>query len=138
MTKCLECGSEIKQTEGRRPRKFCDNKGKCKGAYWLKNKPKEPRYVLKSTLDSVVAKYEGLLSVIPKGNRVDINPLIDAARGRDASGINEDELNIPQKQQIASQIEKYEAEISILQNGPIANRIRKTLEGKIRELKNNI
>jgi len=130
MTKCLECGSEIKQTEGRRPRKFCDNKGKCKGAYWLKNKPKEPRYVLKSTLDSVVAKYEGLLSVIPKGNRIDINHLIDAARGRDASGINEDELNLP------SQIEKYEAEIRTLGESSLAKRRKLFLEGKIRELKN--
>lgn len=33
MTKCLNCGAEIKQKEGARERRFCDNKNKCKQAY---------------------------------------------------------------------------------------------------------
>ena len=36
MSKCEHCGKPIKQTEGRRTRKFCDNKGKCRYQYWLK------------------------------------------------------------------------------------------------------
>lgn len=44
MSKCLECQAEISQTPGRRPRKFCDNKGKCRLAHWNKNNPKEGKY----------------------------------------------------------------------------------------------
>ena len=53
MSKCLECDAEISQTPGRRPRKFCDNKGKCRLAHWNKNKPKKQKYVLKSTYDKI-------------------------------------------------------------------------------------
>lgn len=59
MSKCLECQAEINQTPGRRPRKFCDNKGKCRLAHWNKNNPKEGKYVLKSKYDALLAQIKG-------------------------------------------------------------------------------
>lgn len=37
-TKCLFCGKAIKQTEGRRERKYCDNGGKCRQKHWVQKK----------------------------------------------------------------------------------------------------
>lgn len=37
---CLNCESQIENTPGRRPKKFCDNKGKCRNEWHRKNKPK--------------------------------------------------------------------------------------------------
>jgi len=137
MTKCLECGSEIKQTEGRRPRKFCDNKGKCKGAYWIKNKPKEPRYVLKSTLDSVVAKYESILLSIPSNaeNPQEAKMGLHVMALAMASMGNGDSKSKTSPQE---EIEKYESEIKTLGDSALGKRRKVFLEGKIRELKNNI
>lgn len=37
-TKCLFCSKAIKQTEGRRERKYCDNGGKCRQKHWVQKK----------------------------------------------------------------------------------------------------
>ncbi len=36
--KCLFCSKAIKQTEGRRERKYCDNGGKCRQKHWVQKK----------------------------------------------------------------------------------------------------
>lgn len=41
MGKCLNCESQIENTPGRRPKKFCDNKGKCRNEWHRKHKPKK-------------------------------------------------------------------------------------------------
>lgn len=41
MSKCLNCGKDVIQTDGKRERKYCDNKGACKQQYWLKQNPKK-------------------------------------------------------------------------------------------------
>ena len=94
MTKCLNCGAEISQTPGRRPRKFCDNKGKCRLAHWNKNKPKVQKYVLKSTFDNAVAKYENIISKIdPKaGDMQEANKVLHDAVLEYANGAMEGEL----------------------------------------------
>jgi hypothetical protein len=35
---CLNCGKEVKQTEGKRQKLYCDNNGKCKNEYFRKNR----------------------------------------------------------------------------------------------------
>lgn len=42
MNKCLNCGRQIEVKDGRRPRQYCDNNGKCRNEYWRKNKEKAP------------------------------------------------------------------------------------------------
>ena len=37
---CLNCGKEVKQTEGKRQKLYCDNNGKCKNEYFRKQKSK--------------------------------------------------------------------------------------------------
>jgi len=78
MNKCLNCEKEIVSIEGRRAKKYCDNKGKCKGEYFRKQK-KPSQYVNRATFDELESRY---------------NQLINAARGRDKNGVNHDELNI--------------------------------------------
>ena len=58
MNKFLKCGKELKHTEGKRERKFCDNKNKCKQEYHNKRKAKEPKYVQIETHKTVVNDLE--------------------------------------------------------------------------------
>lgn len=78
MNKCLNCEKEIVNIEGRRAKKYCDNKGKCKGEYFRKQK-KPSQYVNKATFDELESRY---------------NQLINAASGRDRNGVNNDELRV--------------------------------------------
>ena len=61
MSKCLECGADISQTEGRRPRKFCDNKGKCRLAHWNKNNKGAKRKTVSLPVDFVKMNKIGIL-----------------------------------------------------------------------------
>jgi len=63
MANCLNCGEEIISLEGRRPKLYCDNKGKCKGEYFRKKK-KQPKYVQKAVYDKLQEKYQNVLSKI--------------------------------------------------------------------------
>lgn len=56
MANCLNCGEEIISLEGRRPKLYCDNKGKCKGEYFRKQK-KEPKYVQYKTFAALLEKF---------------------------------------------------------------------------------
>lgn len=61
MSVCKNCNNELIQTEGKRPKEYCDNT--CRSAYFRKNKVKEPKYVqfktfqaLKEKLDAAIAE----------------------------------------------------------------------------------
>ena len=84
---CLNCGKEVKQTEGKRQRKYCNDA--CKQIHWKKTNKKEPKYVQYKTFKELLDKFNSL-------SERD-NQLINAARGRDESGINLDEIR-PEKQ----------------------------------------
>lgn len=98
MGSCKYCGEQIETYTGRRPKQFCDKS--CRVAYFNKNKPKNISMVRKSTYDDVLVENNALkarIKELEKGVYDDrTNPLINAARGRDESGINEDELRIPE------------------------------------------
>ena len=46
MVNCLNCGKEVTQSEGKRERLYCDNKGKCKNEYFRKQKECKQRKVV--------------------------------------------------------------------------------------------
>lgn len=75
MNKCLNCERELKHIEGRRKKKFCNEK--CKGEYWRKQN-KEPKYVQKEKFDKVVAELEELkfAKSVPekKGHKYPLEP----------------------------------------------------------------
>ena len=60
MSNCLNCGKEVPQKEGKRQRKYCDDS--CKMAFHNKKKPKESKYVLKSTYEALKKDYETLIA----------------------------------------------------------------------------
>lgn len=66
MSNCLNCGLEVPQIAGRRPRIFCNNNNKCKGEYNRKQN-KQQKYVhlksfqeLKERFDAVVLERDEL------------------------------------------------------------------------------
>ena len=61
MSKCLQCGTEVKQTEGRRQRKFCDNKGKCRYQYWLEKNKEGKRKTVQLPKDFIGMNKIGIL-----------------------------------------------------------------------------
>lgn len=75
MSKCLNCGNEVKQTEGRRPRKFCDNNGRCRGEHFRKNNPKEGKYVLRKTHEEMIKKFTDRIEKVLEENKEDIGKI---------------------------------------------------------------
>lgn len=94
MSNCKQCGAEIDVNTGRRPKKYCNEV--CKSAYWRKNKPKEPKYVLKSTFQEVVKerdKYKELFLnghiVTETGRIVDNSQKSADSEQKQETGLNE-------------------------------------------------
>jgi len=77
MNNCLNCGAEIKQKEGARKRKFCDNQNKCKQAYH--NKKNGSGYKPKRKHLSV-EEYEKLIAQIKENNKPENKQRIEAER----------------------------------------------------------
>ncbi len=71
-SKCLDCGENLVQLEGKRQKQFCGSS--CRSNYWQKKKRR--------------AKLAADLGAEKQARS---NPLINAARGRDKNGVNEDE-----------------------------------------------
>lgn len=92
--KCLYCQVPIEQKEGKRERKFC-----CPShctMYHLaeknKDKPKGKRGRPAGAKNKInVEKFKKELALEKEMRQ---NPLINAARGRDSSGVNEDEMRV--------------------------------------------
>lgn len=104
MSKCLrkDCQVELVNIEGRRPKVFCSSR--CRSLHWVKEKTLESK-----TKRIPIEEWENLTAELNelrklKDNRN--NPLINAARGRDESGINTDEV----KKSLLEQIEEIKKE----------------------------
>lgn len=79
------CGKELKHIEGRRKKKYCD--AKCKLKHWQLLNPVKKELKTKRI---PIKKWEEIQKKLLEKNDRD-NPFTSAARGRDASGVNEDE-----------------------------------------------
>lgn len=79
------CGKELKHIEGRRKKKYCD--AKCKLKHWQLLNPAKKELKTKRI---PIKKWEEIQRKLLEKNDRD-NPFTNAARGRDASGVNEDE-----------------------------------------------
>ena len=90
MAKCLnvDCNNEVVSQEGKRQKKTCSDS--CRQKVWQNNK-KDSKYVRVLRIE-----WEKLVQGIPERE----NKLINAARGRDESGINEDEIVLTRKQKV--------------------------------------
>lgn len=55
---CLNCNKEVKQTEGKRQRKYCDDA--CKQIHWKKTNKKEPKYVQYKTFKELLDKFNSI------------------------------------------------------------------------------
>jgi endogenous inhibitor of DNA gyrase (YacG/DUF329 family) len=102
MSKCKECNQSLELVAGRRQKEFCSRK--CRNAFHnRKLKGKRFKRVPIEEWEEMQAKLKGQVNKIAKeilGENVEVlgidiggrnNPLINAARGRDESGVNEDE-----------------------------------------------
>ncbi len=104
---CLECGKVVDQVEGRRPRLFCKDTN-CKANYHKKKNPPEKGIVVVNNESwkivalngkhQITAKTPEAVALLKQHFSLVYNPdgrdntFQNAARGRDQSGINEDEL----------------------------------------------
>lgn len=85
---CLECGKELIQTPGKRPKQFCNVT--CRSNYWQKkNRAEKER--------GKPGRPKNTPIVTPPPERD--NALINAARGRDSNGINMDEVAVANRAQ---------------------------------------
>lgn len=109
MKNCLHCEKELTHVEGRKQKSFCNSF--CRNQYFYSKRK--------------VVKFQAEVAGEKEKRQ---NPLINAARGRDASGVNNDEVKNPE-------IEKYEEEIKTLGTGTFANQRRKFLQNKIYDLR---
>ena len=69
---CLNCGKEVKQIEGKRQRKYCDDA--CKQIHWKKTNKKEPKYVQYKTFKELLDKFNGLVGQ-ENANTANLSPL---------------------------------------------------------------
>jgi hypothetical protein len=126
MDKCLNCGAEIESERGRRPKQFCANKGKCRNEHWRKG-----RKEIKTTKSDLQLENERLKKELELERQNRSNPFINAARGRDENGVNNDEVRVDYTAEIAS----IEAEIATLGSGELASIRKNHLLKKLKKLK---
>lgn len=90
MAKCLnvDCNNEVVSQEGKRQKKTCSDS--CRQKVWQNNK-KDSKYVRVLRIE-----WEKIVQGISERE----NKLINAARGRDESGINEDEIILTRKSDV--------------------------------------
>lgn len=99
MSNCKQCNKPIESNTGRRPREYCN--AKCRMDYFNKNKTTK---VWKSTHEAVLKEKEevvkenaalkDLVAELQKNNPIfdRQNKFTNTARGRDESGVNNDEV----------------------------------------------
>ncbi len=92
--KCLYCSTPIEQKEGKRERKFCSPSHCTMYNLNLKKKDK-PKGKQGRPKGSPNKNKPNVNDKVEADNRN--NPLTNAARGRDESGVNEDEVKPPKK-----------------------------------------
>lgn len=109
MTNCLQCNKELTHVEGRKQKSFCNSF--CRNQYFYSKRK--------------VVKFQAEVAEEKEKRQ---NPLIHAARGRDANGVNNDEVK-------NLEIEKLEEEMKTLGTGTFANQRRRFLQNKIYDLR---
>jgi hypothetical protein len=98
MNYCLNCGIEVKKTEGKRPKKFCNNV--CRATFHNKNKKKEPKYVLLSTHEAALKEREERINAL----EAEIRAISDTA------------VQIPQEASVKPALPKKQAPVVNIQN----------------------
>lgn len=99
---CLNCKNDVPQTKGKRAKLYCSQK--CRVEYF---RAKEAAITPKR---GPGRPPKNLAAQAQQETEQRQNPLINAARGRDASGVNEDELVLAQKEAIREEIAEIRAE----------------------------
>lgn len=79
MSNCKNCNKELIQTEGKRPKKFCDNT--CRSAHHRATKPKERKYIQRKTYDKLqaeIAKLKASSTLVDEslGDKINYAPVI--------------------------------------------------------------
>ena len=150
MSNCLNCGKEVPQTEGKRARKYCDNKGACKQQYWVKTHPKEDKFK-----KIPIEQHDKMIIVVEDkdgkwvmdGKRVNFM-WADKSKGEEINfskqgviSISEEQRNsIPEYKEPKEEntnpdlLTQYEQELSTLGDGQFAKARKKWLQNKIKEL----
>lgn len=128
MSNCLECNKPLPpRTEGKRERKFCDNKGACKQKYWVKQNAKNPVTITIPLGDlsegEIYSWINGELIKIDKKLNTLNNIKTDSAETKETTSEIKSEL-----------LSKYETELSELGDGQFAKARKKWLTTKIKEL----
>lgn len=104
MNKCLNCGAEIKQMEGSREKKYCNDV--CRASYHQnKKKGKEPQYVRYSTFKALKDKMDILMA-----NKVQEEP--KNKKTADSAKKGEDAANEPKNKKL-SDLERKDIENQI-------------------------
>jgi len=66
---CLNCNKEVKQSEGKRERKYCNDT--CKQIHWQKTHKKEQKYVQYKTFKELLDKFN---AVTENANTANLSP----------------------------------------------------------------
>jgi len=151
MNECLNCQNPVEQKEGRRKRLYCGDT--CRVQFNRKKNGKKIRWI-------EIGKYEKLKAELEQERQSRSNPFINAARGRDENGVNQDEILLAPplesfnnkkldrlvldetgkwptaKKTIAEQIKDLEDEIASV--GPSATTLISYNQKKIKELKRKL
>ncbi len=114
ISRCLNCEAELNSSEGKREKKYCNSN--CRASHYQKTHPKTQEKKIKRV---PIEKWNKMQEELEELRKQRDNPLINAARGRDESGVNEDEVKLAKPK--TSELAKTAAAIS-------ANTIQKILE----------
>ena len=136
MSNCLNCNKEVPQVEGKRARKYCDNKGKCKYDYFYKQKNKNKVVLIKdedgqwATADGTRVRLE-IEKVVEENNKPDNKKKIEEERnGVDKAEqdkreypLTENEATNPDRETLIAEIQKIKEEkIPSWRNTPLGTR----------------
>lgn len=139
MTKCLDCGSDVAQKEGKRPKLFCN--GNCRNKYYYKkkaaNKPKKK--VGRPKKDAAPKDKDWALNFAKIAYKEQSAPAFDGKKMNRYLG---DEIGqmppLDQKQETQLQIDKLTAEMNGIAEGNVGTILRNKLQDKITKLKRNL
>lgn len=156
--KCLNCGKEVEQVEGKRERLYCNPS--CKASYFRKNKPKEKKYIQIKTFEKLLKENKALKEELsiqrinPKSDEQSAKEYNDTHTDsqmqvedvpinelKDYVGISEEsieDLAENHKKSIEAQIKALEEELSHVGVGNVGKIRKKFLQSKINNLKSQL
>lgn len=104
--KCMGCDNLVPQTESKKAKLYCSST--CRQKVWQDKRREELRIFRK------MSKSTALVAQVKEAAEYRKSPLVNAARGRDANGINQDEALLSEKEatneEIYEQIKAIRAE----------------------------